>query len=263
MSDLLISTFAGLVVGGGALAMWLWRRNPTPAHTTLDTPTLPQTTDSPLELKLRNAIYECEQQALACEDEIFALCQYQLELLRDVGKPSFMGIADKELFFKYTNPILQESRYYYVRDLDEQANPDILEQTRQILENYNVHILLFHSKWALFQKLLASHRQNLDRLAGLDIKTAQLHQLQAHRERLAQLDNKRQIDLETSQLRQLQLLTHIEEEVNFQEECFNQYVALNNAYNTATELSVYQTFRIEIEQLIGKLEDKDPSRREA
>ena len=263
MSDLVTNILMGLMVGGSGLMFWQWRRTPTPAHTTLDTPMPPQIAESPLELKLRNAIYECEQQALDCENEIQQLCQYQLELLRNVGKPSFMEIADKALFFKYANPLRNDARYYYMRDLDEQANPDILEQTRQILENYNVHITLFYSKWALFQKLLASHRQNLDRLAGLDNLNDLWHQLQEHRERLAQLDNKRQIDLDTKQLQQAELVARIEDEVNFQEECFNQYVALNNAYNTATELSVYQTFRIEIEQLIGKLEDKDPSRREA
>ena len=71
----------------------------------------------PLEKKLRNTIYDCQQNILACKKQITQICKDQLDLLKDVGKISHIPVKDKPLFFEYYNTVSQKRHFYFQIDI--------------------------------------------------------------------------------------------------------------------------------------------------
>jgi hypothetical protein len=221
-------------------------------------------TGSEVEYKLRNAIYEVEQQVLACEDEIETLCKYQLELLRDVGKPSFMQIANKPLFFKYENPLRKEDRYYYVADLDDdweedEDDEDNLAKRKTALENYNVHIQLYRAKWLFFKNLLHSHQENLARLENTEEGKRQISTLRKVQQlQMQQQQMQQQTRMEVVAIKSEHLLEEIGKELDFQEEYLRQYTALDAEYSNQPNIDAYQIYQRKLDSIIEKIQAHDP-----
>jgi hypothetical protein len=204
-----------------------------------------------------------EQQVLACEDEIETLCKYQLELLRDVGKPSFMQIANKPLFFKYENPLRKEDRYYYEADLDDdwEDDEDDLAERKTALENYNVHIQLYRTKWDFFKRLLQSHRDNLARLENTEEGKRQISTLRKVQQlQIQQAQMQQQTRMEVVAIKSEHLLQEIGKELSFQEEYLRQYTALDAEYNNQPNIDAYQLYQQKLDTIIEKIDAHDPNK---
>ncbi|MCP4438667.1 MAG: hypothetical protein GY810_06955 [Aureispira sp.] len=212
----------------------------------------------PVEQKLRNAIYECERNENLCKREINEVCQNQLEVLKEIGAPSYMDIKNKPLFFKYHHPLTGEVRYYYERDLNKDMSQEVLERTMVVARNHAQHIELMESKISFFQKLIASHRENLERIDGLTGQNKHIQKLNHYQAKLDELTGK--TDIERNAIYNEYLLKEIHEELTFQEECFKQYQALDLEYNKPIDQALDNSFKIKIKDIINRLEEQDPSK---
>ncbi len=257
MSIALIGLVLGLLFGAGLIAWLVLRAAPARSAPQeigkgFDS-SAPVITGSPVEQKLRQAIYEVEQQLLACEDEIEELCEYQQELLREVGKPSFMLIQDKPLYFHFANPLRKEDRYFYERDLNTNLGEEELQRRKIALNNYQVHVDLYRAKWQFFQKLLSSHQENLRRLEAIDDKKYK------ERQRKAAEGNReeRELKMNATAIHSTELLKIINDELDYQEEYLRQYAALDAKFNTQPDLEAYQAQKTQIDDMIAHIEDKD------
>ena len=218
-------------------------------------------TGSPIEYKLRTAIYEVEREVLACEDEIESLCQFQLEVLREVGKPSFMEIANKPLFFKYKNPLRREDRYYYEVDLSESLTNEELDERKTRLKNYAVHIKLYCSKWEFFKHLLAAHNENLRRLESTEEGKSQLTMVRKmQKEQVQQQQIQQQIRMDVVATKSEHLLDIIGKELDYKEEYLRQYQALDAKYNLQPDIEAYQIYQEKLDDIIDKIEDEAPKK---
>lgn len=211
----------------------------------------------PLEKKLRDALYDCERNLLACQKQIHEICKLQLDLLQDVGKKSHVEVKNKPLFFEYYHPIQQERHFYYQKDLSPSLAPETLEKTLIIAQTYTQHIHLMLKQQELFQKLIESHQENLDRISGIKAQNNQDKKLSLHSDKLSQLDQDNQ--LETKAIYNKILIENINEELEHQEECLRQYIALNQQYEHPLDQQVEETFKTKIQTIIDQLESEDPS----
>lgn len=240
------------------LGVWLARRQKEALgeeESVASTPTA-LSLSMPIEQRLRNAIYECERNKNLCKREIEEVCASQLDILKEIGNPSYMEVADKPFFFRYRHPISGEIRYYYNRDLNKDIEEQVLERTFEVAQNQTKHIELLESKIAFFQKLIATHQENLARINGLSGQNKQLQKLNLYQAKLDELQGK--TDIEREAIYNEYLLKEIQEELTFQEECFKQYKALNLKYNKPIGQEVNNDFKLKIKDIIDRLEDQDP-----
>lgn len=216
-------------------------------------------TGSPIEYKLRTAIYEVEREVLTCEDEIENLCKFQLEVLREVGKPSFMEIAGKPLYFKYKNPLRREDRYYYEADLSDNLSEAELGERKTRLKNYAVHINLYRSKWEFFKHLLAAHNENLRRLESTEEGKSQLTMVRKmQKEQVQQQQIQQQMRMDVVATKSEHLLDIIGKELEHKEEYLRQYKALDAKYNLQPDIEAYETYQEKLDDIIDEIEDKTP-----
>ena len=210
-----------------------------------------------LEKKLRDAIYDCERNVLACEAEINTICQNQLDLLDEIGKISHVEVKNKALFFDFYNPISQKRHFYYERDLNSNIDPSVLEDTQKIAQKYTQHIELLTTQKELFERLIHSHQENLQRINGLKKQEGQLDKIEQHRANLNALETNDK--LESKAIHNELLITGINEELEHQEECLRQYIELNKKYGNNNNEQVEEKFKIEIQKIIHQLEAEDPN----
>ena len=210
----------------------------------------------PLEKKLRNSIYDCEQNIIACKRQIKFICDEQLDLLKDVGKISHIAIKDKPLFFEFHNPVSGERHFYFERDLSKDIAPEVLENARQIAIKYSKQIELLTTQQDLFEKLIISHKENLERINGVKNEGKQSQKNMLHKEKLSELDQNTTIE-EKAIYNQL-LISGIAEELEHQEECMRQYIELNEKYDKPHEEKLEEKFKIGIKEIIKQLEIEDP-----
>lgn len=260
MMGIIWGAIAATTVLGG-LGIWLARRQEEQLQKNEENAANDQPLKAlsmPIEHKLRNAIYECERNETLCKREIDEVCLNQLEILKDIGKPSYVEVVDKPLFFKYKNPLSGEIRYYYERDLNKNIEENVMERTLALAKNQQQHIELLESKIVFFRKLIVSHQENLERINGLSNQNKHLQKLNLYQAKLDELQGK--TDLEREAIYNEYLLKEIHEELTFQEECFKQYEALNLKYNRPVGQEVNDDFKIKINDIIDRLEDQDPSK---
>ncbi|BDS13543.1 hypothetical protein [Aureispira anguillae] len=252
---LIVGTILSLVGG-----IWLTRREVARHHAIASqeeesTNQLDQTV--PLEKKLRDAIYDCERNLLACKKQIDEICKNQLDLLQDVGKKSHVAVSNKPLFFEYYNPNTQERHFYYQKDLAKDIAQEVLENTKNIAQKYNNHIQLVLTQQELFEKLIESHQENLNRILGVKTQSNQVKKITQHHHKLSQLNEDNQ--LETKAIYNEMLIQDISEELAHQEECLRQYIALNKQYDHPSDQQTEEKLRIQIKMIINQLEEEDPS----
>lgn len=215
-----------------------------------------ETLSIPLEKKLRDAIYDCKQNIIACDKQMTKLCQQQLDLLQDIGKVSHVEVKNKPRFFKFRHPITQQQHFYYERDLNKTIPPDRLERTQQLATQYDNEIGLILTQKELFNRLIDSHQENLDRLNGIKKNDPQGLKIAEHEAQLQQSTTDNVIEKEAiyNQL----LLTNIQEELEHQDECLKQYQDLQKKYQIPSLDQHDPDFKIAIQALIEKLELEDP-----
>lgn len=211
----------------------------------------------PLEKKLRDSIYDCEYQLKQCTQEIDTACRQQLDLIKDIGKVSYMEIKNKALFLKYHNPISKEQHFYYTKDIDKNLAPDILERTHQLAKQYQQHIDLLGTQQEIFKQLLHSHQENLARLSGITKQQGQLGKINSHQEKLAHMKGEQQ--LEEKAIYGELLLKDIAEELDHQEECMRQYMELSDTYQRPLDQVLDENYQQKLEHLLTQLELEDPS----
>lgn len=251
---------AGIVAGTIAsivLGVWASRKN-TSVET--DEPSAPPPTTTavvPLEKRLRDAIYDCERQMVQCNNQIDTVCRQLLELLKDVGRVSYVAVKDKPLFFEYHHPLTDERRYYYERDLSQNIPAAVLEQTRQLAKQYQQHLDTLLTQRIIFEQLINSHKENLDRLSGVEQQGAQAQKIARLQEKLAILKGNDPTE-ERAIYNQL-LLGEIEEEVQYQEACMRQYIELAQTYQRPIDQPLDLQYQKQLQQLLHQLESEDPS----
>lgn len=249
----IVGTIASIAVG-----VWTTKR-----QNTLHQEELSEETTSavdgiiPLEKKLRDAIYDCERNVLACKNQINTICKNQLDLLQDIGKKSHIEIKNKPLYFEYYNPTTQDRHFYYQRDLSKNIAPDILENTKKIVQKYNNHISLILTQQELFEKLILSHKENLERISGVKTQNSQAKKVSLHENKLAELEGNNQ--LEKQAIYNKLLINDIEEELTHQEECLRQYIQLSQLHDDPFDQDVEKKFEQQIKTIISQLEKEDPT----
>ncbi len=255
-----LEIIAGVIVGiiaSFVLGVWATRKNTVQAA--VEPTALSATTEStvPIQKRLREANYECERQQLQCNNQIDLLCQQLLDLLQDVGRVSHVAVEGKPLFFAYHHPLTGERRYYYERDLSSQIAPNALEQTRQLAQQYQQHLNALLTQRTIFEQLIHSHQENLNRLTGVSQQTTQAQKIADHRAALSDLKEKDRTE-EGAIYNQL-LLQEIEEEVDYQEECLRQYIDLAQTYQNPLDQHLDTEYQYHLEELLQRLESEDPS----
>jgi len=264
---MLTGLIIGTILGGGILtAFGIWyTRNQIAGQEILDEEeedlSIKKTLllDLPIEKKLHNALYESEKGEAKCVEEITHIIDMQLDLLDGIGKPTYVHLREKPAFFILQNPISNEKRYYYTRDLNPEIDPAILTDTQRVLLLYNEHIDLLMAKVELFRRLQKSHLENLNRINGIHKQNEQLLKLKKHKDKIAALEDR--TDIEVSALKNEALLEDIERELEFQSQCLEQYSELSEKYNRPTNIPVNKDFKNKIQGLIDSLEDEDPNKR--
>jgi hypothetical protein len=211
----------------------------------------------PLEKKLRNAIYDCERNIVACKKEIQAMCKDQLDLIKDVGKVSHIKVKEKPLFFEYHNPVTNDRYYYYDRDLSKKIAPNVLENTKKIASKYTNHIELLLSQKELFEKLILSHKENLDRINGSQKQSSQIEKINLHKDKISERSQNNKMEEEA--IYNELLITGISEELDHQEECLRQYTELNEKYENPFDEKVEEKYKLQIKEIIKQLEEEDPN----
>lgn len=255
--------FSGLVVGtiiSIAGGFWFARREIARHHNVIAEAQEQEAIERktvPLEKRLRDAIYDCERNLKSCKNQINEICKNQLDLLKDVGKKSHIEVANKPLFFEYFNPISKQRHFYYQKDLAKNIAPEILENTKKIAKKYSDHIQLVITQQKLFEKLILSHKENLDRIYGVKNQNNQAKKVSLHNDKLTTLERNNAVE-ERAIYNEL-LIEDITEELDHQEECFRQYIALNQKYGSQPEKHIKEQFNTELKIIIQQLETKDPS----
>lgn len=257
----------GAILGGGILtAFGIWyTRNQIADQEILDEEeeqlTIHKTLllDLPIEKKLQNALYESERGAAKCAEEIKHIIEMQLDLLEGIGKPTYVHLREKPAFFILINPLTNEKRYYYNRDLNPEIDSAILTDTQRVLLLYNEHIDLLMAKIELFRRLQKSHLENLNRINGIHKQNEQLLKLKKHKGKIAAMEER--TDIEVSALKNEALLEDIERELEFQSQCLEQYSELSEKYNQPTDKHIDKDFKHKIQGLIDSLEDEDPNKK--
>lgn len=209
-----------------------------------------------LEKKLRDAIYDCERNVSTCKNKINTICKDQLDLLQDVGKKSYVAVKDKALFFEYYNPTTLDRHFYYERDLSKEIAADVLENTKKIIQKYNKHISLIITQQELFEKLILSHKENLDRISGVKNQNTQVKKVSLHQSKLAELDGENK--LEEQAIYNELMVNDIREELEHQEECLRQYIELNQKYENPIDQNLEKKLEHQIKIIISQLEKEDP-----
>lgn len=248
IAGIVVGTIASLVIG-----IWATRKNA--AQTTHESP-LSQTT-VPLQKRLRDAIYDCERQQLQCNNQINTLCEQLLDLLQDIGRVSYIAVEGKPLFLAYHHPITDERRYYYERDLSTQIAPEALQQTQQLTQQYQQHLDALVTQRNIFEQLIQSHQENLNRLTGVTQQSTQIKKIADHQAALSDL--KDQNHTEEGAIYNQLILQEIEEEVSYQEECLRQYINLSQTYPNPLDQPLDTNYQHHLQQLLQRLESEDPS----
>lgn len=253
--------FLGLILGtvaSIALGVWVTKRQASlHEEPILDEPTFSEEEDTILlEKKLRDAIFDCERNVSTCKNQINTICKDQLDLLQDVGKKSYVEVKNKALFFEYYNPTTLERHFYYERDLSKTMAPDVLDNTKKIIQKYSTHISLIITQQELFEKLIISHKENLDRISGVKNQNTQVKKVSLHELKLAELDSKNK--LEEQAIYNELMVNDIREELEHQEECLRQYIELNQKYENPFDQDVEKKFEDQIKIIINQLEKEDP-----
>jgi len=257
--------FIGLIIGTiASIAVGIWatkKQSTLQEETLLDVATFVTEAKEEdtlfLEKKLRDAIYDCERNILACKNNINNICKDQLDLLEEVGKKSYVEVKNKPLFFEYYNPTTLERHFYYQRDLSKTMAPDVLESTKKIIQKYNNHISLIITQQDLFEQLIISHKENMNRISGVKNQNTQIKKVSLHENKLAELEGKNK--LEEQAIYNELMVNAIREELEHQEECLRQYIELNKKFETPFDQDVEKKFEQQIKIIISQLEKEAPN----
>ncbi len=209
----------------------------------------------PVEKKLRDALYESERDEIKCMEEISKIIDLQTDLVEGIGKPTYVELKGKDLFFSIKNPFTSEIRYYYYRDLDDKTEQSILTDTLNVLNLYNEHIELFLSKLDLFRKLSASHKDNLNKINGIHKQHKQLLKIKKHKGRIAEMEEN--IDLEIQAIKNESVLEDIERELDFQSECLRTYTQLTEEMDQPISTNISSDLKLKIEKLIETIKKEN------
>lgn len=260
---MIIEIIIGSVVGAGVFgtgAYWWTRRKESIEEATKEETSKANTIAEPkagirLEKQLRNAIFETERNIKLCNQELEKMYAAQLELLNDVGKINHIYVENKPLFFEWSNRLEGEIHYFYQRDLRTDIEPTILQKTQKVVQNYQAEIDLYLSKRALFERIIQSHYENLNRLEGVNQQDAQLDKLERYQK---ELDNRldKTIKVEEQALRGRHLLESIQSELEHQEACFKEYLKLNESFEANQSADSARDLKTKIDGIIGRLEEE-------
>jgi hypothetical protein len=209
--------------------------------------------DLPIEKKLRNALFETERGEAKCMEEINKIIELQTDLLDGIGKPSFVFLKDKGAFFILEHPINGLKKYYYNRDLTEGLESSLLSETQKLLLYYNEHIEILMSKYELYKKLSASHRENINKIDGIQKQHEQLQKIKKHKKNISELEGR--TDIEVNALKNEYILEDIEQELDFKNQCLKEISLLNEKMDSNFDKKVDEDFKTEINKLLRKIED--------
>jgi len=195
-----------------------------------------------LDRKLRHALFEAERNERLCLNQLKDLYRRQLELLENVGTASHVEVKNKPLFHGFHHKLNQERLFFYEKEINQDVDFHIIEDTRQTVREYQEQIDLLHAQATFFKRLQISHQENVDRLQGVLDEDEKLKTLQKHKSFLEEGKSKEEFDQKLI-YSALQLQT-IQEELEHQEACLAEYIKLQR------ELSDNENkFRTEIERL--------------
>jgi len=153
--------------------------------------------------------------------------------------------------------VTNDRHYYYDRDLSKTIDPTVLENTKKIAGKYTNHIELLLSQKELFEKLILSHKENLDRINGVKKQNTQVDKINFHKDKISERNQNNKIEEEA--IYNELLITGISEELDHQEECLRQYIELNEKYENPFDEKVEEKYKIQIKEIIQQLEEEDPN----
>ena len=208
------------------------------------------TAQQALAKRLRHALYWAERHEQQALEEIQNCYLQQKEILEELGRPTYLELPSKTLFFRLSPFGEGQHIYYYQRDLKETQKADYREESLRLLQEFDQQRELLGQQILLFQELQKSHQENLHRLEALKKGDQSWAQLDRHRQYLAH--QKAQDKKEEVAILQQYRLELITEELEFQEDCQQAYEALIKEDRLA--------IGPQIDQLRAKVEQQDPDR---
>jgi uncharacterized protein (DUF2164 family) len=262
---MLIGMILGAVIGTillAALAYWYTKQQikiQEVLDNDLETATIIESLllDLPIEKKLRNALFETERGEAKCVEEINKIIELQTDLLDGIGKPSFVLLKDKGAFFILEHPISGTKKYYYNRDLTEGLESSMLSETQKLLLYYNEHIDILMSKYELYKRLSVSHRENINKIDGIQKQHEQLQKIKKHKKNISELEGR--TDIEVNALKNEYILEDIERELDFKNQCLKEISQLYEKMDSIFDHKAGGDYKTEIKNLIKKIED-DPEK---
>lgn len=212
--------------------------------------------DLPIEKKLRDALFEAERSEEKCWREVMELFQEQKDLLKNIGKASYVALSQKDLYFELSDPKSGENRYYYRRDIQENRSDQFLEESKNLLIGYQDHIEILLTKIKLFQKLQVTHKEQLAKIDNIQAQERHWQKLKEHQKKLDALS--KNTDIEVQSLRHQALLEEIERELEFQQDCLDAYQKLSDKFSPDLDESTTSNIKINIQNIIDQIdEDKN------
>ena len=210
--------------------------------------------DLPVEKKLRNAIFECESNEMKCREEIQKIIDLQLDLLEGVCKISHISFKDKPAYFIIENPLKKENKYFYVSDLNQNIDSNILTETQNLLLRYKDQIDFLYSKIIFFQNLIETHQSNLNKIHGIHKQHEQLAKLKRHKGKID--DYEFNTPFEVNALKNETVFEEISRELEFQEEFLKEYNNLNKEYEQYNHFKFDKNYQDRISKIIENWDKK-------
>jgi hypothetical protein len=210
--------------------------------------------DLPVEKKLRNAIFECENNEMKCREEIQKIIDLQLDLLEGICKISHIHIKEKAAYFIIGDPVKNVNKYFYNSDLNLNIDSNILTETQNLLLRYKEQIEFLYSKIIFFQKLIETHQNNLNRIHGIHKQNEQLAKIKRHKGKID--DYELDTQFEVNALKNETVLEEIGRELEFQEEFLKEYNQLNKEYEQENHFKFDKTYQDRISKILENRDKK-------
>lgn len=204
-----------------------------------------------LEKKLRDAIFDCQENIKKCDHEIHELCQSQLDLLNGIGKASYIHVKNKATFFHFQHPLTKEEIFYYSKDLKEQQEPDTVERSKNLVRKYEDRIQLINGQRKVFEEMIQTHEKNISKLLGLKSISKQDEKIKTLQKKLKSIESRNSI--EQTAIYQELILKEINEGIVHQQECLYQYLELKKKYEAQTDIQSESLYKAALDELINKI----------
>lgn len=203
-----------------------------------------------LEQKIDLALKKAETDRRKAETDINKVRGWAQDAIIEVYSEFFPNAHLSYYRDKYKKDALE--KYAQIKEEHASKLPkDKVAECDQIVNGYLNQIALRESKMKLYEKLTREYSSMKNKMKNIENEQVKGDNLQAHKNRLQQLDN--DTSLLSESYTDNYKLDDLREEVEFKAEYFNQLEALDQQYSDESNFENATAFKDEIDKMLEKL----------